>query len=118
MCSLYDWQPPNHGTGYSSRIVTLKWDAWITPNQALHGHNQHSRTLTTPEKWLAVNNEGHIPTHVTHHPNRNSTGQRRITNYLHPITLPTMYLFHPHPNDPLRNFVNYVSSISSAPLTF
>jgi hypothetical protein len=39
----------NHGPGWSSRIITLIWnhcyDAWITRNQALHGHDQQTRQI-------------------------------------------------------------------------
>ena len=39
--------PHNHGPGWSSRIINLIWnhcyDAWITRNQALHGHDQQTR---------------------------------------------------------------------------
>ena len=38
--------PHNHGTGWSSLIITLFWthcnDAWIARNQALHGHNEQT----------------------------------------------------------------------------
>lgn len=41
--------PHNHGLGWSSRIITLIWnhcyDAWITRNQALHGHDQQTRQI-------------------------------------------------------------------------
>ena len=41
--------PQNHGPGWSSRIIILIWnhcyDAWITRNQALHGHDQQTRQI-------------------------------------------------------------------------